>query len=86
MGTAVPPSVRERIAAFDALAAEASAAGEAEALAAFAARPEVARLLDRFVPAPAAAAATRASPPRSTGRPAGPISGGRGRGAGSISS
>jgi predicted ribosome quality control (RQC) complex YloA/Tae2 family protein len=52
--------VRERIAALDALAAEAEAAGEGEALAAFAAQPEVARLLARFAPAPAAAAAPAA--------------------------
>jgi predicted ribosome quality control (RQC) complex YloA/Tae2 family protein len=48
--------VRERIAALDALAAEAEALGEGEALAAFAARPEVERLLGRFAPPPAAAA------------------------------
>jgi predicted ribosome quality control (RQC) complex YloA/Tae2 family protein len=53
-------AVRERIAALEALAAEATAAGEGEALAAFAARPEVARLLERFAPAPAAAAAPEA--------------------------
>jgi predicted ribosome quality control (RQC) complex YloA/Tae2 family protein len=47
-------AVQERIAAFDALAAEAAALGPGEALAAFAARPEVARLLGRFAPAPAA--------------------------------
>jgi len=48
--------VRDRVAALDALAAEAAAAGEGEALAAFAARPEVARLLERFAPAPKLAA------------------------------
>jgi predicted ribosome quality control (RQC) complex YloA/Tae2 family protein len=52
--------VRERIAAAAALEAEASAAGEGEALAAFAARPEVARLVERFAPAPASAAAPEA--------------------------
>ena len=50
-------AVRERLAALDALAAEAGAAGEGEALAAFAARPEVARLLGRFAPGSAAGAA-----------------------------
>jgi predicted ribosome quality control (RQC) complex YloA/Tae2 family protein len=53
-------AVRERIAALDALAAEAGAAAEGEALAPFAARPEVERLLARFAPAPAAAAAPEA--------------------------
>jgi predicted ribosome quality control (RQC) complex YloA/Tae2 family protein len=52
--------VRERLVALDALAAEAAAAGEGEALAAFAAEPEVARLLERFAPAPAAPAAPEA--------------------------
>jgi predicted ribosome quality control (RQC) complex YloA/Tae2 family protein len=52
--------VRERIAALAALAAEAAAAGEGEALSVFAAKPEVARLLDRFAPAPAAASAPEA--------------------------
>jgi predicted ribosome quality control (RQC) complex YloA/Tae2 family protein len=49
---------RERLAALDALTAEASAAAAAgpEALAAFAAREEIARLLDRFAPAPREAA------------------------------
>jgi predicted ribosome quality control (RQC) complex YloA/Tae2 family protein len=49
--------VRERVAALEALAAEAAAAGEGDALVAFAAKPEVARLLERFAPAPAASAA-----------------------------
>lgn len=53
-------AVRERIAALDALAAEAATAGEGEALAAFAARPELERLLARFAPAPAASAAPEA--------------------------
>jgi predicted ribosome quality control (RQC) complex YloA/Tae2 family protein len=53
-------AVRERIAALDALAAEAGAANEGEALAAFAARPEVTRLLERFAPAPAAPSAPEA--------------------------
>jgi predicted ribosome quality control (RQC) complex YloA/Tae2 family protein len=53
-------AVRERIAALDALAAEASAAGGGEALAAFAARPEVARLLERFAPPPVAPSAPEA--------------------------
>jgi len=50
-------AVRERIAAIAALAAEAQAAGESDALRALAERPEVARLLERFAPAPAAPAA-----------------------------
>lgn len=50
-------AVRERLAALDALAAEAPADGAGEALAAFAARPEVARLLERFAPAPKASPA-----------------------------
>jgi predicted ribosome quality control (RQC) complex YloA/Tae2 family protein len=51
-------AVRERIAALDALAVEASAAagGTGDALAAFAAKPEVERLVARFAPLPAAAA------------------------------
>ncbi len=53
-------AVRERIAVLDALAGEGAAAGEGEALAAFAAKPEVARLLERFAPAPAAASAPEA--------------------------
>jgi predicted ribosome quality control (RQC) complex YloA/Tae2 family protein len=53
-------AVRERIAALDALAAEARAAGEGEALATFAARPELARLLERFAPAPATPSAAEA--------------------------
>jgi predicted ribosome quality control (RQC) complex YloA/Tae2 family protein len=53
-------AVRERAAALAALVAEAEAAGEGEALAGFAARPEVARLLARFAPAPAAPAAPEA--------------------------
>jgi predicted ribosome quality control (RQC) complex YloA/Tae2 family protein len=51
---------RERLAALEALAAEAAAAGEGDALAAFAARPEVARLLERFAPAPVASTAPEA--------------------------
>jgi predicted ribosome quality control (RQC) complex YloA/Tae2 family protein len=53
-------AVRERIAALDALSAEADALGEGDALAAFAARPELERLLARYAPAPAAAAAPEA--------------------------
>ncbi len=53
-------AVRERIAALGALAAEARAAGEGEALATFAAKPEVMRLLERFAPAPAAPSAPEA--------------------------
>jgi predicted ribosome quality control (RQC) complex YloA/Tae2 family protein len=53
-------AVRERIAAHEALSAEASAVGEKEALVAFAARPELARLLERFAPAPAASATPEA--------------------------
>jgi predicted ribosome quality control (RQC) complex YloA/Tae2 family protein len=55
-------AVRERIAALGALEAEARAAagGTGEALAAFAARPELERLLARFAPAPAAAVAPEA--------------------------
>jgi predicted ribosome quality control (RQC) complex YloA/Tae2 family protein len=53
-------AVRERIASLDALAAEAATAGEGEALAAFAARPEVERLLARLAPAPVASAAPEA--------------------------
>ena len=49
--------VRERAAALDALAAEVAAAGAGETLAAIAARPELARMLERFAPAPAAPAA-----------------------------
>jgi predicted ribosome quality control (RQC) complex YloA/Tae2 family protein len=52
--------VRERVAALDALTAESAALGEGEAIAAFAARPELARLLARFAPAPAASAAPEA--------------------------
>jgi predicted ribosome quality control (RQC) complex YloA/Tae2 family protein len=54
--------VRERLVALDALAAEAAAAGEGEALAAFAANPEVARLLERFAPAPAATSGAPEAP------------------------
>jgi predicted ribosome quality control (RQC) complex YloA/Tae2 family protein len=53
-------AVRERLAALDALAAEAPAAGDA--LAAFAARPELARLLERFAPAPKAAPSAAPEP------------------------
>ncbi|MGH7287637.1 MAG: NFACT RNA binding domain-containing protein, partial [Myxococcota bacterium] len=49
-----------RIAAIEALAQEAQAAGEGEALATFAARPELARLLERFAPAPATPSAAEA--------------------------
>ena len=52
--------VRERIAALEALSAEASAALEGDALAALAARPELARLLERFAPAPATPSAPEA--------------------------
>jgi predicted ribosome quality control (RQC) complex YloA/Tae2 family protein len=53
---------RERLAALESLAAEAAAAGAGDALAAFAAKPEVARLLERFAPAPAATEAAPEAP------------------------
>jgi predicted ribosome quality control (RQC) complex YloA/Tae2 family protein len=53
-------AVRERIAALDALDEVAAEASEGEALIAFAARPEVARMLERFAPAPASEAAAPA--------------------------
>ncbi len=53
-------AVRERVAALDALEAEAAAATGGEALEAFATRPEVARMLDRFAPGPATDAAPAA--------------------------
>jgi predicted ribosome quality control (RQC) complex YloA/Tae2 family protein len=57
-------AVRERVAALDTLDEEAAAASEGEALAAFAARPDVARMLERFAPAPAAEAVAPATKKR----------------------
>ena len=56
--------VRERIAALEVLEREAEAAGDAAALHALVARPEVARLLERFAPARVAPAAPTARPKR----------------------
>jgi predicted ribosome quality control (RQC) complex YloA/Tae2 family protein len=53
-------AVRERVAALDALDEEAGLASSGEALAEFAVRPEVARVLDRFAPAPKSDAAAPA--------------------------